>query len=83
MVRRQSQRRATAALERSRRHEADVVETLMPRPRNPYYDSDEFKSRWFSSETVESIALDLDVTMEAVRTAALRRGYPIKKVARQ
>lgn len=49
---------------------------------NPYYDSDEFKSRWFSRETVESIALDLDVTMQAVRKGALRRGFPIKKVAR-
>lgn len=52
------------------------------RYRNPYYDSDEFKSRWFSRETVESIALDLDVTMQAVRKGALRRGFPIKKVAR-
>lgn len=55
----------------------------MPRPRNPFYDSEEFKERWFSRESVESIALDLDVTMQAVRMAALRRGYPVKIEARQ
>lgn len=50
--------------------------------RNPYYDTDEFKRRWFSTETVESIALDLDITIQGVRVAALRRGFPHKKIAR-
>lgn len=54
----------------------------MPRPRNPYYDSEDFKNRWFSPETVESIALDLDVNMQAIRNAALQRDWPIKKIAR-
>ena len=48
----------------------------------PYYDSPEFRSRWHSDETIESIALDLDVTINAVWNAAQRRGYPNKRNAR-
>lgn len=51
--------------------------------RNAYYDSEEFKARWHSQETLEAIALDLDVTPRAVEKAAKRRGFEAKKKARQ
>ena len=47
------------------------------------YDSKAFANRWRSSETVESIALDFDVSMQAVRKAAIRRGLGTKTEARQ
>lgn len=50
--------------------------------KNRYYDTAEFYARWFSDETVESIALDLGVTPQAVRKGALVRGFPNKKEAR-
>ena len=46
------------------------------------YDSKDFADRWASSETVESIALDLNVSMQAVRKAAIRRGLGTKTEAR-
>lgn len=51
--------------------------------RNTYYDSEEFRARWHSRETLESIALDLDVTPRAVEKAAKRRGFTQKKEARK
>jgi len=53
------------------------------RSRNKYYDSLEFKNRWFSEETTESIANDLDVYMKTVWAAAIRRGFPNKIIARK
>ena len=50
--------------------------------RRAEYDSDTFKARWQSTESVESIALDLDVTPQAVRKAAIRRGLGTKTEAR-
>jgi len=47
------------------------------------YDSDTFKARWQSTESVESIARDLDVTSQAVRKAAIRRGLGTKTEARK
>jgi len=47
------------------------------------YDSDTFKSRWQSNESVESIALDMDVTPQAVRKAAIRRGLGTKTEAKK
>ena len=46
------------------------------------YDSKAFADRWRSSETVASIALDLNVSMQAVRKAAIRRGLGTKTEAR-
>ena len=46
------------------------------------YDAPEFATRWRSKESVESIALDLDVTPQAVRKAAIRRGLGNKTEAR-
>jgi len=46
------------------------------------YDSKSFADRWRSSETVASIALDLNVSMQAVRKAAIRRGLGTKTEAR-
>ena len=46
------------------------------------YDSKDFADRWASSETVESIALDFDVSMQAVRKAAIRRGLGTKTEAK-
>ena len=50
--------------------------------RNPYDDSPAFRARWFSPDTVETIAWDLGGTIEAVRKAALRPGRPVKKRVR-
>jgi len=47
------------------------------------YDNDTFKARWQSTESVESIARDLDVTSQAVRKAAIRRGLGTKTEARK
>jgi len=47
------------------------------------YDSDTFKARWQSTESVKSIALDMDVTPQAVRKAAIRRGLGTKTEARK
>ena len=47
------------------------------------YDNDTFKARWQSTESVESIARDLDVTPQAVRKAAIRRGIGTKTEARK
>jgi len=47
------------------------------------YDSDTFKARWKSTESVESIALDMNVTPQAVRKAAIWRGLGNKTEARK
>lgn len=54
------------------------------RRRNPYYDSDEFKARWLSSESMTAIAASLGVSWQAVWRGALRRDLPPKrKINRQ
>jgi len=46
------------------------------------YDAPEFATRWQSTESVASIARDMNVTMQAVRKAAIRRGLGHKTEAR-
>lgn len=50
--------------------------------RNTAYDSDDFRNRWFSRETIAEIAADYGVSAPAIRKAALTRGYPNKKDAK-
>jgi len=51
----------------------------MPRARRPEYDSDEFKRRYLSGETLASMGAWLGVTPVAVFNAATKRGYPRRK----
>lgn len=47
-----------------------------------YYDTEEFKRRWFSKEPLESIARSLNVCPASVSKAAKRRGWPNRKFNR-
>jgi len=52
--------------------------------RRSVYDSPEFKARWFSGERLEKIALDLGVSPNAARKAAVKvRGWPDKSEAKR
>ena len=54
----------------------------MPAPRRSVYDSEEFRRRYHSGETLASIAAWIGVTDAAVLKAASRRGYPGKFMVR-
>ena len=50
----------------------------MARPSRPEYDSAEFRDRWMSGETLQSLSSWLGVSTVAVWSAANRRGFPGK-----
>lgn len=54
----------------------------MPAPHRPAYDSDEFRRRYHSDETLRNLAEWLGVTPAAVYRAACRRGYQGKLIVR-
>lgn len=53
----------------------------MPRPRDPVYDTREFRLLWFSPATLSEIGRRFDKTPHAVWSAARKRGFPRRRFA--
>ncbi len=54
----------------------------MLKPRNAFYETDQFKAYWFSEKPLSEIAGEIGVSIASVSRAAARRGFPNKYYAR-